>query len=203
MEFDHIAISGRTLAEATTYAEAVLGVPLQTGGTHAQFQTHNTLLGLEDGLYLEALSVLPDAPAVETPRMFGIDQFTGPSRLTNWICRCTDLDATLAALPDGFGTPISVARGDFRWRMAVPTAGFLPFDNYAPALIEWQGDMHPAPLLTPSDCRLKTLSVQHPESAALATLLAPHIDDPRVQFIAGPAQLLAEFETPTGRKMLR
>lgn len=203
MQFDHIAISGTTLAEATAHAEAILGVSLQAGGEHAQFQTHNKLLGLDDGLYLEALSVMPDAPAMDHPRMFGIDKFEGPARLTNWICRCTDIDATLAALPDGFGTPVSVARGDFRWRMAVPAAGFLPFDNCAPAFIEWQGDMHPAPLLVPSNCRLRALSVSHPDADALAALLAPHLQDNRIRFVIGPAGLSATFDTPSGPKQLK
>lgn len=202
MQFDHIAISGCTLKAATAHGAAILGVPLQQGGQHAQFQTHNTLLGLEDGLYLEALSVMPEAPKMDTPRMFGIDRFTGPPRLTNWICRCDDIDATLASLPDGFGTPVSVERGDFRWRMAVPKAGFLPFDNCAPALIEWQGDMHPAPLLTPSQCRLTQLHVHHPDAQDLAALLAPHLTDARIHFSVGPAQVQAHFDTPSGPKIL-
>ncbi|MGB3243100.1 MAG: VOC family protein [Sulfitobacter sp.] len=203
MQFDHIAISGGTLAQATAHAEATLGVKLQTGGEHAQFHTHNMLLGLDDGLYLEALSVMPDAPATGQPRMFGIDKFNGPARLTNWICRCKDIDTTLAALPEGFGTPVSVARGDFRWRMAVPETGFLPFDNCAPAFIEWQGDMHPAPLLTPSHCRLITLTVTHPDAMALHAMLAPHLNDDRIRFEIGPAALVASFNTPSGPRILR
>jgi len=202
MQFDHIAISGETLAQATAHAESALGVSLQAGGEHALFQTHNTLLGLEEGLYLEALSTLPDAPHMERPRMFGIDQHRGPPRLTNWICRCDDLDATLASLPEAFGTPVDVARGDFRWRMAVPDAGFLPFDNCAPAFIQWLGDTHPAPLLKPPGCRLAQLHVQHPEVDALAALLRPLSHDSRIVFSQAPAQLTASFETPNGAAVL-
>ena len=198
MQFDHIAVSGTTLEGATAHAEAALGVSLQSGGQHAQFQTHNRLLGLEDGLYLEALAVMPDAPQRDQPRMFGIDKFQGPPRLTNWICRCDDIDATLATLPDGFGTPLTIERGDFRWRMAVPQAGFLPFDNCAPAFIQWLGDAHPAPLLTPSKCRLEMLRVSHPDAIELAALFTPHLKDDRIVFAAGPAGLRASFTTPNG-----
>ena len=137
MKFDHIAVAAETLAKATSHAEASLGVALQPGGEHAVFHTHNTLLGLEDGLYLEAIAINPDAPRPERPRWFDLDRFFGPARLTNWICACDDLDATLAALPEGFGEPVALQRGDLRWRMAVPQSGILPFDNCAPALIEW------------------------------------------------------------------
>ena len=112
MELDHIAVAGETLAEATAHVEAALGVPMQPGGEHAVFHTHNTLMGLADGLYLEAISVNPAAPVPERPRWFDLDRFAGPARLTNWICRCDDLDATLAALPDGFGAPVELQRGD-------------------------------------------------------------------------------------------
>ncbi len=194
MELDHIAVAGETLAAATAHVEAVLGIAPQQGGEHAVFHTHNTLLGLEDGLYLEAIAINPAAPAPDRPRWFDLDRFAGQPRLTNWICRCEDLDATLAALPDGFGAPVSLQRGDLRWRMAVPENGVLPFDNCAPALIEWEGDAHPATRLNPSGARLEALRVSHPEAQALAELLGPHLSDKRMTFQTGPARLDADIK---------
>ena len=203
MEFDHIAISAETLTDATAHAEASLGVSLQPGGEHAVFHTHNTLLGLEEGLYLEAIAINPDAPTPDRPRWFDLDRFAGPPRLTNWICRCDDLDATLAALPKGFGTPVALQRGDLRWRMAVPLSGILPFDNCAPALIEWQTDLHPATRLNRSGCRLTRLQITHPEAEALAEILSPHLQDDRIRFVPGDdAGLEARFETPDGLRKL-
>ena len=194
MELDHIAVAAQTLAAATAHVEAGLGKKLQQGGEHAVFNTHNTLLGLEDGLYLEAISINPNAPVPDRPRWFDLDRFKGGPRLTNWICRCDDLDATLTALPRGFGTPVSLQRGDLRWRMAVPADGLLPFDNCAPALIEWEGDAHPAARLTASGARLEILSVSHPKAGELAALLAPHLSDPRVRFEEGPVGLRSQFD---------
>ena len=74
LTFDHIAVAAETLAAATDYAEAGLGVALQPGGEHAVFHTHNTLLGLEDGLYLEAIAINPNAPTPDRSRCRG----TGP-----------------------------------------------------------------------------------------------------------------------------
>ena len=196
--FDHIAVAGETLAAATAHAEAALGVPLQKGGEHAVFHTHNTLLGLEDGLYLEAIAINPDAPLPDRARWFDLDRFEGQPRLTNWICRCDDLDATLAALPDGFGAPINLQRGDLRWRMAVPRSGVLPYDNCAPALIEWIGDAHPASRLTQQGCTLTALEIHHPQAAALGAMLAPVLSDARISFHTGGAALKAAFTTPNG-----
>ena len=196
--FDHIAVAGKTLAAATTHVEACLGVPLQKGGEHDVFHTHNTLLGLEDGLYLEAIAINPDAPTPDRPRWFDLDNFNAAPRLTNWICRCDDLDATLAALPDGYGTPVDLQRGDLRWRMAVPATGVLPYDNCAPALIEWIGDAHPAPRLTQAGCKIINFEVSHPNASALGASLAPHLVDARITFKGGAAGLNAQIQTPTG-----
>ncbi len=202
MELDHIAVASLTLQDATDHVAQALGVTLQPGGEHAVFHTHNTLLGLEDGLYLEAIAINPDAPVPDRPRWFDLDRFQGAPRLTNWICRCDDLDATLAALPEGFGTPVSLQRGDLRWRMAVPASGVLPYDNCAPALIEWEGDAHPATRLTASGCQLQELYVSHPDAGELEDMLAPHLVDDRVIFSDGPARLSSVFDTPNGRRTL-
>lgn len=196
IEFDHIAVAGETLAEATSHVETSLGVRMQAGGEHAVFHTHNTLLGLGDGLYLEAIATNPAAPSPDRPRWFDLDRFEGAPRLTNWICRCDDLEATLAVLPDGFGAPVDLARGDLRWRMAVPQSGILPFDNCAPALIEWQTDVHPATRLAPSGVTLTMLEVRHPEAGALREILSPLLEDPRICFVAGTAALRATFDAP-------
>lgn len=202
MELDHIAVAGETLAEATAHVETALGVSLQQGGEHAVFHTHNTLLGLADGLYLEAIAINPVAPLPERPRWFDLDRFSGQARLTNWICRCDDLDATLAALPEGYGAPVSLQRGDLRWRMAVPADGVLPFDNCAPALIEWEGDAHPAARLTACGARLAKLTVMHPDAEQLRCVLAPHLSDARVHFETGPAGLEARFEVAGADRVL-
>ena len=194
MVFDHVAVAGETLAAATGHAEQVLGLDLVTGGTHAVFHTHNMLLGLQEGLYLEAIAINPDAPVPDRPRWFDLDRFKGPARLTNWICRCDDLDATLASLPEGFGHPVSLQRGDLRWRMAVPADGLLPFDNCAPALIEWEGDAHPSAILGNSGAQLMSFTVSHPKAETLAKLLAPHLNDVRVGFETGPPYLNAQFD---------
>ena len=203
MILDHIAVSGVTLEEAAEATEAALGVSLQGGGKHPLFGTHNRLLGLEDGLYLEVIAADPDAPAPDRPRWFDLDRVSGAPRLSNWICRCEDMAALLAALPPDAGRPVALTRGDLRWDMSVPKDGILPFDNLHPALIQWRCAQHPAQMLAPSGCRLRRLTLQHPEAEALQTRLAPHFTDDRVVFEPAPApRLAAEIDTPHGPRVL-
>ncbi len=201
LELDHIAVSGVTLEEAAAAVEAALGVPLQPGGKHDHFGTHNMLLGLADGLYLEAIAADPDAPPPDRPRWFDLDTFDGPARLTNWICHTNDMDAVVATLP-GAGGALPLQRGDLRWQMAVPPDGHLPFDNLHPAVIEWQTPQHPSAMLPDSGCTLRRLIITHPEAMALRDLLAPYLVDARLVFETGAPGLRAEIDTPHGARIL-
>lgn len=201
MRLDHIVIAGPNLAAATEMAEAALGVPFGPGGRHEIFGTHNRLLGLDDGLYIETIAVDPDADKPGRPRWFDLDAFTGAPRLTNWVCQTVDLAEAIAHLP-GSGKPVAVSRGDLRWQMAVPDRGRLPFDNLCPALIQWEGTAHPSQRLETSGCTLARLIVSHPEASDLSALLEHRLSDKRVVFRTGPAGLKAEIQTPGGLRIL-
>lgn len=200
MELDHLAVAADTLEEAVAHVEDSLGVPMQPGGSHAVFGTHNRLLGLADGLYMEAIAIDPTATPQRSPRWFDMDRRQGPARITNWICRCDDLVTALDNAPEGAGEIVDLQRGDLRWQMAVPGDGILPFDNMFPALMQWHSP-HPAAQLTQQGCTLRRLHLSHPDSTALAKALP--LDDPRVEIHSGPAGFEAEFDTPHGRRVLR
>lgn len=202
LELDHIAVLGETLEQASAHAEAALGVPLGPGGRHARYGTWNRLLGLAEGLYLEAIAIDPEAPAPPDPRWFGMDAFHGPARLDKWICRVADIDAAIAALP-GAGRRVDLSRDALRWSMAVPEDGMLPFDGMFPALIQWHVPVPPGASLPPSGLRLERLTVAHPEAGALAALLAPFLPDDRVVFAeAGTPALRADLAGPAGPVVL-
>jgi hypothetical protein len=198
---DHIAISAATLDEGADWVAMALGVPLAGGGKHPHMGTHNRLLSLGD-LYLEVIAIDPEAPKPGHPRWFSLDAFRGPPRLTNWICRTPDLDAALGKAPAGTGTATDLSRGDYRWRFAVPGTGRLPFDDCHPALIQWQGDLHPANALRDHGIRLTGLQITHPEAPALRAALQG-LADPRVTVELGPYHgLRASFDTPHGPRTL-
>ncbi|MDA5555200.1 VOC family protein [Shimia sp. MMG029] len=201
MQLDHLAVAAENLAEAVAHVEEALGVAMGPGGEHAHFGTHNQLIGLADGLYLEAIAANPAADALPYPRWFDLDRLSGGARLGNWICRSDDLEAELARLDVDAGKPIALARGDLRWRMAVPDSGVLPFDNRFPALIQWDVAVTPAELLPASGVALSRLEVAHPEAAALEAAVG--LSDARVVFVEGPSELRATFDTPHGTRVLR
>ena len=197
---DHLAIAAQSLDDGTAATEAALGVALVPGGQHPHMATHNRLLSLGPDLYLEVIAADPAQPRPAWPRWFDLDRFTGPPRLTNWICRCDDIASELALSPPGTGTPVALARGDFRWQMAVPATGILPFDNAFPALIQWEGTAHPAPRLPDVGLRLTRLEIAHPDAIALRDLLQHRLADPRIIFTPGLQALRATVSTPQGNR---
>ena len=202
MRLDHLAVSAMSLEKGVAHVEAALGVALAPGGQHPLMATHNRLLGLGD-VYLEVIAADPAAPRPTWPRWFDLDRFSGTPRLTNWIAACDDLEAELAQGPEGVGVPVALARGDLRWKMAVPATGRLPFDDAFPALIRWDGTLHPAGLLPDAGVRLLRLEIAHPQAADLRAALDGRLADPRVVIVAGPEKAMqASFATPGGTRVL-
>jgi len=199
LKLDHLAVTSETLGTGASYTETALGVTMALGGEHDAMGTHNKLLNLGPDLYLETIAINPEVDAPSRPRWFDLDNRTGPPRLTNWICRTDDLDAALNALGLEFGDSISFKRGDLRWKMAVPKGGILPFGGWAPALIEWQCEKHPASTLSDQGVRLEQLSVCHPKADVMEALLAPYLATESVQFRTEThPKLDAQFKTPAG-----
>ena len=200
---DHLAVVCTDLDQGSAWAEAALGVPLQQGGKHARYGTHNRLLGLGPGLYLEVIA--PDPEAVpQGSRWFGLDAVSGAQRLGNWIVACDNLDAALAESPQDAGEAVDLERGDLKWRIAVPEDGSLPMAGGWPTLIEWaQGTHHPASRLADSGLRLSRLTIHHPEADRIAKALAPRLADPRIALEPAPTPALsAIFLTPEGEERL-
>lgn len=202
LRFDHLAVSALNLAEGVAAVEAALGVALAGGGQHPYMATHNRLLSLGD-LYLEVIAADPSAKAPNWPRWFDLDNFRGAPRLTNWVASCDSISDAVAASPAGIGIPVALQRGDYRWQMAVPADGKLPFDGGFPALIAWSGTLHPAQALPESGVRLQRLEISHPEAHALDAALAGIFADPRVAIVPGSQKAMrATFSTPHGLRVL-
>lgn len=202
LRFDHLAVSALNLDDGVAAVEAALGVALAGGGQHPHMATHNRLLGLGD-LYLEVIAADPAQAMPDWPRWFDLDNFSGRARLTNWVACCDSISAAVAASPDGVGIPVALQRGDYRWQMAVPADGKLPFDGCFPALIEWAGALHPARALPESGVRLQRLEIAHPQAQALNAALARLFADDRVVIVPGEAKAMrATFTTPHGLRVL-
>ncbi len=204
LTLDHLVVAARTLEEGAAYVEAVLGVRLASGGQHVHMGTHNLLLSLGPEEYLEVIAIDPEAAPPDRPRWFGLDDFQGAPRMTNWVCRTNDLDEATAAAPRGTGEILEFTRDDLTWAMAVPPDGGLPFDAAMPALIEWEADSpHPARRLPEADLRLVRLDVFHPDADALRAAFPALNAVDRVAVRTGPEKrLIATISTPEGNRVL-
>lgn len=198
LTLDHIAVACTKLDRDAAALSQTLGTALDVQGAHPAMGTHNRLTGM--GLhYFELIAVDPSAIGPGRPRWFNLDRFEGPPRLTNWILRTDNMEAALAALPDGFGAPMDLQRGDLRWRMAVPDDGILPWGGWGPAIIEWQGNAHPTQTLPDSRLRLSRLTLHHPDAEDIAQTLAPLMPPDTAQFIpAETPKLVAVLTGPSG-----
>ena len=211
LALDHLVVAARTLEEGARWLEDRTGVPTAAGGRHALMGTHNRLMALGDGAYLEIIAIDPQAPPPRRPRWFGLDSPAMGARLArgpaliHWVVRTGDIDAARAAVPDLVGDVLDLERGDYRWRIGVPADGSLPAGGVFPTLIQWQGERHPAGALPHSGCRLDRLTIRAPRAFgslhALRGLGLP--EEAPVDFVESEsAGLSAELRSPGGMVLL-
>lgn len=203
-ELDHLAVVCRDLAVGEAWVEDLLGVPMSPGGTHTRFGTHNVLLGLGKGLYLEVIAPDPSAGPLPHPRWFGLDDAPAQPRLGNWIVRVPDMPSALAVAPSEVGPSVALTRGDLEWQLTVPADGSLPYDGAYPTLIAWgQGVPHPSATLPDVGARLVALEITHPDADTMQTLCASVVHAPCIRFAAGAKVLhRALIRTSTGEHWL-
>lgn len=182
--FDHVAIAARNLAEGADWLEARLGVRPEPGGKHPLMGTHNMLLSLGPGEYLELIAIDPEALAPSRSRWFGLDDFDDCPRLAGWVIRPTKFT------PPAGTTTAEASRGDLSWRITLPDSGQMPQAGAQPMLIDWGMGAHPSDRLPDHGLRLAALELP------LENL---PIQDPR---ITGGPHFGLRILTPTGQAML-
>jgi hypothetical protein len=167
LAIDHLVVAARSLAEGTAWLRERVGVDAQPGGAHVAMGTHNALAGLGPRLYLEVIAIDPAGSAPARPRWFDLDDpgmrarlAEGPA-LVHWVVRTRDIDTDATRVD--LGAILSMARGDFQWRITVPDDGHLPQRGLVPTLIQWSDARHPADRLGNSGLSLVTLAGEHPE----------------------------------------
>lgn len=222
LALDHLVVAAADLDSGTRHVADLLGIAPTGGGAHPRMGTHNRVLGMAGGVYLEVIAIDPDAPAPQRPRWFGLDQPAMRARLAegpflaHWAARVeapADLSAWQARHPDRIAPAIPMTRGDLRWRLTVPDDGSLPAwreagatagDGLLPTLIQWNVDAYPGVSLPPQPLALVALAGTHPRAAllrqGLAWLGAEHLIT--VEQADGAPCLRATIETPQGIKTL-
>jgi hypothetical protein len=216
LQLDHLVVAARTLDEGARFIAEKLGIETVEGGAHVLMRTHNRLLNLWGGAYLEVIAVDPDAAPVETPRprLFALDDAAlrlrlaeGP-QLVHWVARVSRpklLTRWQAQYPGRIASVVGMSRGASTWNLTVPDDGAFPSwqgigEGLLPSLIQWDSPRHPSDTLPPTGIALKSLTGFHPRAnlvaEQLAWLGASHLM--RIEVTEGAPVLVAEFELPDG-----
>jgi hypothetical protein len=223
LRLDHLVVVAPTLAAGVTHVCDALGVSAETfeaGGRHPGMGTHNRLLGLWGGIYLEVMACDPEAPAPERKRWFGLDSKAVKARLAHgpylahWVARVErprQLKLWQQQYPERIPPLLQMQRGDYAWHIGVPENGALPSwkrhggDGLLPTLIQWDLPLHPSDRLACHGVALKGLRGFHTNANGLAKQLAWLGASSLIAIertLVEPS-LVAEFETPAGLRTLR
>jgi Glyoxalase-like domain len=207
-ELDHLVVAADTLAQGTAYIAGLLGVEPTGGGKHDLLGTHNQVLKLERGRYLEVIAIDPDGRRPDFPRWFNLDdpehqaRLKISPRLVAWVARCDAIDSLAV---DIFGQQVrvrSMQRGALKWRFAGTNDGSLPGGGLIPHLIQWDVCEHPTQMMSDSGCRLVALEGAHSEPTSVRTVISRLGLDRTIAVHAAsnrrPQGLRARIKTPQG-----
>ena len=204
MTVDHLVYGVADLGAGVAELAGRLGVRAAPGGKHVGRGTHNALLGLGGGAYLEIIAVDPEQPAARAP-LFALGALRLP-RLVGWACAAPDIEERVRAArrrgyEPGPVEAMSRATGDgsvLRWRLTPPSPASR---LVVPFLIDWGDTPHPS-RTAPAGVRLVELSAEEPAPRPSRAALEALGVDVRIEPGAEPA-LIATLDAPSGRVVLR
>lgn len=205
---DHIVVAAQTLDEGSAYVEQALGLATSPGGKHLKMGTHNRLLNLGGGVYLEVIAIDPQGIPPDRPRWFGLDSQAmrekleaGP-RLIHWVARTDDIHGALERVPE-LGHVHRMSRGDLSWDITIPDDGSLLEGGLVPTLISWGDTPHPTTRLPDAGCRLVGLRGFHPRPQQVAERLRKLGLEGALELVRGDAaRLEARIEARGGLHVL-
>ncbi|HSC71259.1 MAG TPA: VOC family protein [Candidatus Methylomirabilis sp.] len=176
MDVDHIVYGVTELGDGITAIEGLLGVRPAMGGKHVGLGTHNALLSLGDGAYLEIIAPDPEQPRPSRPLPFGLDGMQEP-RLVAWAVKAADIQAQAeqaraAGVDVGQVLRMNRERPDgTRLEWSLTYRENLLGDGLVPFLIAWEPGAHPSET-SPGGCLLVSLRAEHPEPERIAGMLS-------------------------------
>lgn len=207
-ELDHIVIAAATLEDGTAYLEEMLGVNVPAGGNHPLMGTHNCLMQIGGGAFLEIIAIDPGAPSPERPRWYNLDdaqiqaQITKRPALLTWVMRTDDIAGAVAASLISPGPIEEGRRGDRVWNITIPKDGSMPEGGLFPTMIEWHDYDGPASSMADLGCRLEALKIYSPGPERLTAALGAIGADALVQVEQATEEntpgLKALIQTPQG-----
>lgn len=210
LKLDHLTIVAPTLAEGVAHVRDCLGLEVPFGVRHDYMGTHNHRLRLGGSVYLEIVALDPEGSDPGRPRWFGLDDrekvgsdWDEGRRLRGWVAGTDAVDALVAAHPAVFGVRVPLPPADPTFDFAIPEDGSLPLDGAAPSLIGRRGLLESMAAIPDLGARLRSLTLEHPEPAAVEALYRELAIDRPPAVVPGPRlRYRARIETPSGLKEL-
>lgn len=199
---DHLVFAVPELRAGAARVEELIGAEAAPGGRHQGLGTHNRLVGLGPGRYLEIIAIDPEQPDPGRPRWFGLDELAEPTLVT-WCAKAVDgLEPLIARGREAgieLGDPVKGSRRRpdgslLSWTFSDPWAPRA--DGVVPFFIDWGRSLHPSDGL-PAVCALHTLRLEHPEPEDVRRWLAAlGLDTPVARGHA--PRVVASLDTPNG-----
>lgn len=211
LTLDHLTLIAPSLEEGAAHVHACLGIDLPAGREHPDMGTHNRLLRLGEGVYLEVIALNPAAAPPAQARWFGLDDqdavreaWKRGHRLRGWVARTQQMDAVLAQHGHLLGRKTQLSAGAAPpYFFAIPPGGALPLAGVAPSVID--RGQRPPPIAAMPDlgAQLGSFTVEHPDPdmvrdlyAALGIAHAPQVEK------GATFRYRAEISMPGGLRLL-
>jgi hypothetical protein len=205
LQLDHVTVGAADLPQGTAYLRQHLGIDAPPGSQHADMGTHNHVLRVGDGVFLELLAIDPAGIRPRRARWFGMDDARQAKKLAerprpvSWVLSTPDVAAAHAASRVDLGEILAMSRGARSWRITVPESGMTAFDGCFPSLIQWSEGPPPANAMALLGPVLQRVILHHPHSeelrAALNELGAGHLAEVKQ---SSEPHLAFSFRMPDG-----
>jgi len=203
---DHLIYSVPDLETGIVAMEGLMGVRAQMGGQHPGRGSHNALIGLGEGMYLEIVAPDLTQPRPSRPRWFSLDTIASP-RLVTWAMKSSHLQqrwqkafmngATFGSISAGARTRMDGSM--LSWEFTDPETVLC--DGLVPFLIDWGDSAHPADS-APLGAKLLSIRAEHPDPDGVREILRT-IDGTLTVTQASTPALIARIHTSRGERELR
>lgn len=210
LQLDHITVIAPSLAEGVAHVRSCLDLDVPFGRHHEYMGTYNHLLRLGEAVYLEIISINPDAPRPARPRWFGLDDqksvraaWDDGLRLRGWVARTGDIDRVLSEHGTLLGRKVELAANSTAFFFSIPPDGALPFGGAAPSIIDRRGRPPSVAAMADLGAVLRSLTVEHPDPDAVSALYRKlAIDAPPQAQMGDRIRYRARIQTPSGLREL-
>lgn len=210
LKFDNITVITPTLIEGVSHFQNCLGLEVPFGTRHEYMVTHNHRLQLGKSVSLAIVELDPNGVSPSRVRWFGLDNqetvrsnWNESRRLRGWVASTGSKKAFVSTRCAIFGDEVPLPVANPAFAFSIPEDGSLPLDGVAPSLIDHRSDPNSMTEIPSLVACLRSLTLKHPDPAAIETLYRElSIDHPPAIVQGSKVRYRAKIETSAGLKEL-